>query len=81
MPSCWCATELCQVFLFSRGKICLAGHVLMFTSPEDPFSALPRLRSRDARSQGLLKGYYRMAGNQVRSYFRLKSLPVEVICG
>ena len=38
----------------------------MFTSPEDPFTALPRLRSRESRSQGLLKGYYRMAGNQVR---------------
>ena len=39
----------------------------MFTSPEDPFTALPRLRSRESRSQGLLKGYYRMAGNQVSS--------------
>ena len=41
----------------------------MFTSPEDPFAALPRLRSRESRSQGLLKGYYRMAGNQVRIDF------------
>ena len=47
-------------------KLVSLGHMLMFTSPEDPYAALPRLRTRDSKSQGLLKGYYRMAGNQVK---------------
>ena len=46
-------------------KTFTSGHMLMFTSPEDPYAALPRLRTRESRSQGVLKGYYRMAGNQV----------------
>ena len=53
------------MWLLHNWQFCISGHMLMFTSPEDPYVALPRLRSRDSRSQGLLKGYYRMAGNQV----------------
>ena len=37
----------------------------MFTSPEDPLAAIGRLKKRDTRSEGLMHGYYRMAGNQV----------------
>ncbi len=43
------------------------GHMVMFTSPEDPLAAIGRLKKRDTRSEGLMHGYYRMAGNQVSS--------------
>lgn len=41
------------------------GLVFMMTSPEDPLITLPRLKSRSSKVPGMLRGYYRLAGNKV----------------
>jgi len=41
------------------------GKILMLTSPEDPMTSLSKIRQRQSRVQGILHGYYKMAGDQV----------------
>ena len=37
----------------------------MLTTPEEPALTVSKLKSRGSKVQGLLHGYYRMAGDQV----------------
>ncbi|KAF7643139.1 hypothetical protein LDENG_00244520, partial [Lucifuga dentata] len=37
------------------------GHVMMLTTPEDPLSIVPRLRSLNSRMDSVLRGHYRLS--------------------
>ncbi|XP_012937042.1 F-box only protein 9 [Aplysia californica] len=37
------------------------GHVLMLVSPEDPLQTLPKLRHRNSKAAGILKGHYKIS--------------------
>ncbi|XP_021356200.1 F-box only protein 9-like [Mizuhopecten yessoensis] len=41
------------------------GNMLMHTSSDEPMMMLGKLKSKQAREQGLLKGYYRLLGDRV----------------
>ncbi|KAL5013327.1 hypothetical protein ScPMuIL_007597 [Solemya velum] len=41
------------------------GVMLMMTSPEDPLTTVSKLKSKQCYIQGLLRGYYRLSGDQV----------------
>lgn len=43
----------------------------MLTTPDDPQTALPKLRTRGSMVQGLLTGYYKLAGDRVGVYLFL----------
>jgi len=40
----------------------------MLTSPDDPYVVLPNLNTRGSAIQGLLSGYYKLAGDRVSSF-------------
>lgn len=44
----------------------------MLTTPDDPLSALPKLRTRASAVQGLLTGYYKLAGDRVTTVFKFE---------
>lgn len=46
------------------------GTILMMSSSEDPFSTLSKLRSRQSKEQGLLRGRYRMAGDRISAVLK-----------
>lgn len=50
------------------------GKVLMLTTPDDPLSALPKLRTRASAVQGLLTGYYKLAGDRVSLVLKRKQV-------
>lgn len=50
------------------------GQVLMLTSPDDPSSALCKLKSRFSKVPGILHGYYKMAGDQVTAVLRRRQV-------
>lgn len=41
------------------------GQVLMLTTPDNPYTAIPNLRSRASAVQGLMIGYYKLLGDRV----------------
>ncbi|KAK0053938.1 F-box only protein 9 [Biomphalaria pfeifferi] len=41
------------------------GHVLMLVSPEDPLQSLPKLKLRNSKAQGMLKGVYKLTDHKV----------------
>lgn len=51
------------------------GSVLMMCSPDEPVVVLPKLRSAASRSQGLMKGYYKMSGTKVMCVLKREKLP------
>jgi F-box protein 9 len=51
------------------------GKMMMLTSPDYPYTMVPKLRSRNGRVQGMLYGYYKMAGDRVTAV--LKRRPVD----
>ena len=46
------------------------GVMLMMSSSEDPFTTLSKLRSRNSREQGLLKGVYRFNGERITAVLK-----------
>lgn len=50
------------------------GKVLMLTTPDDPLTALPNLRTRGSVIQGLLTGYYKLAGDRVNLVLKRKQV-------
>jgi F-box protein 9 len=50
------------------------GQVLMLTTPDNPYTAIPNLRSRASVVQGLMIGYYKLLGDRVT--LTLKRKPV-----
>ena len=66
----------CQSSIYYK-QFCYLGQVLMMTSPDNPYIALPKLRQRTAKCQGILHGYYKLCGDQV-CFFHDVCCPVLV---
>lgn len=62
------------------------GHVMMLTTPEEPPSIVPRLRTRNTRTDAILLGHYRLsqdADNQTKVFAVItkKKEEVSMHCG
>ncbi|XP_060085738.1 F-box only protein 9-like [Ylistrum balloti] len=63
-----------RMMYIERPHLLFHGLMLMHTSSDEPMVMLTKLRSKQAREQGLLKGYYRVLGDRVTGVLkRVKS--------
>jgi F-box protein 9 len=53
------------------------GRVLMLTTPDDPYTTIPQLRSRAANLQGIMLGYYKLCGDTVTLILKRKPVVTD----
>lgn len=55
------------------------GKVLMLTTPDDPTTSIPKLRCQSSNVQGLLTGFYKLAGDRVTLVLKRKKVTPDYL--
>ncbi|KAK2160210.1 hypothetical protein LSH36_138g09025 [Paralvinella palmiformis] len=61
---------ICSFLVYYRHQ----RQLLMLTSPDNPYTALPKLRHRSTKCQGILHGYYKVCGDQITAVLKRRHI-------